>query len=62
MNDDLALTEEDVFTFPISDEAIEAAAGNRPNVDTMPENSELCWSCYNCATWDCPPLGRISRG
>lgn len=48
MNDDLALREDDVFTFSISDEAIEAAAGNPLDADT--QDTKMCYSCYECLT------------
>ena len=49
MEADFALPEEDVFIFPITDDALETAAGMFLGGDT-----EMEYTCYVCTTAACP--------
>lgn len=49
MEADLTLTEEDVFIFSITDDALESAAGKFLGGET-----EMEYTCYVCTTAACP--------
>lgn len=50
MEADCVFPEEDIFIFPITDDALESAAGKFLGGDT-----EMQYTCYVCITASCPP-------